>query len=241
MPESASASAVIEVSGTLTAASCPASRPRAGCRVADLGQVARGELVGVGDQQSAAGEVGQVGLQRGRVHHDQDVGGVARGHDVVVGEVQLEGADAGQGARWRPDLGREVGQRRQVVAERRGLAGEPTAGQLHAVAGVTGQPDDDAVELDDALDQAAGSSCGLPGPTSPAAGLIPELVPVICEVPPNGQVTCGLPGPTCRSRGNVRQPTTGVAEQPAGPPGRGGERRRRRTAFYPACNGGTTG
>jgi hypothetical protein len=125
--------------------------------VPDLGQVARGELVGVGDQQAAAGQVGEVGLQRGRVHHDQDVGGVTRGHDVVVGEVQLEGADARQGARRRPDLGGEVGQRRQVVAERGRLTGETTAGQLHAVTGVAGQPDDDAVELDDALDEPAGS------------------------------------------------------------------------------------
>ena len=124
-------------------------------RVADLRQVPRGELVGVGDEQTAAGQVGDVGLERGRVHHDQDVGGVARRHDVVVGEVQLEGADARQRARRRPDLGGEVGQRRQVVAEARRLAGEPVAGQLHAVAGVAGQPDDDAVELDDALHEAA--------------------------------------------------------------------------------------
>ena len=114
------------------------------------------ELVGVDDEQAAAGQVGEVRLQRGRVHRDQHVGGVARRHDVVVGEVQLEGADARQGARRRADLGGEVGQRRQVVAEGRRLAGEPVAGQLHAVAGVAGEPDDDAVELDDALHEATG-------------------------------------------------------------------------------------
>jgi hypothetical protein len=124
--------------------------------VADLGEVARGELVGVDDEQPAAGQVGEVGLQRGRVHGDQDVGGVARRHDVVVGEVQLEGADAGQGPRGGADLRGEVGQRGEVVAEGRGLAGEPVAGQLHAVAGVAGQPDDDAVQRHDALHQATG-------------------------------------------------------------------------------------
>ena len=51
----------------------------------------------------------------------------------------------------RPDLGREVGQRRQVVAERRGLGGEPVTGELHAVAGVAGEADDHPVELLDLL------------------------------------------------------------------------------------------
>ena len=71
-------------------------------------------------------------------------GRVARREDVVVGEVQLEARHARQGARGRADLGREVRQRRQVVAERRRLRGEPVAGELHAVAGVTGEPDDHA-------------------------------------------------------------------------------------------------
>ena len=163
-PESLSASVVMLVSGTRD--QLPALQravlERVG-RVADLRQVPRGELVGVDDQQAAAGQVGDVGLERGRVHHDQDVGGVARRHDVVVGEVQLEGADAGQGARRRADLGGEVGQRRQVVAEARRLAGEPVARQLHAVAGVAGEPDDDAVELDDALHEAARRGAGRDG------------------------------------------------------------------------------
>ena len=62
----------------------------------------------------------------------------------------------GQRALRGPDLGGEVGQRRQVVAERGGLLGEPVPGQLHAVAGVAGEPDDDAVELLDLL----GATCG---------------------------------------------------------------------------------
>ena len=62
----------------------------------------------------------------------------------------------GQGALGGADLGREVGQRRQVVAEGRGLGGEPVTGQLHAVAGVTGEPDDDAVEPLDRLAAHAG-------------------------------------------------------------------------------------
>ncbi len=58
--------------------------------VADLREVALGELVGVGDHQSAARQVGDVGLQRSGVHRDEDVGAVARGQDVVVGDLDLE-------------------------------------------------------------------------------------------------------------------------------------------------------
>ena len=60
--------------------------------------------------------------------------------------MQLEAGDAGQRARRRADLGREVRQRRDVVAEDGRVGGEPVAGQLHAVAGVAREADDDAVE-----------------------------------------------------------------------------------------------
>ena len=120
-------------------------------RVARLGEVAGGEVVGVDDDRGALGQVAEVGAQRGGVHRDEDVGGVARGQDVVVGEVHLEGRDARQGPLGRPDLGGEVGQRDQVVAEGGGLLGEAVAGELHAVTGVAGEPDDDAVQLLDLL------------------------------------------------------------------------------------------
>ena len=119
--------------------------------VAGLGQVARGEVVGVDDDRRALVQVAEVGAQRRRVHRDEHVGGVARGEDVVVGEVDLERRDARQGALGRADLGGEVGQRHQVVAEGRGLLGEAVAGELHAVAGVAGEPDDDAIQLLDLL------------------------------------------------------------------------------------------
>jgi hypothetical protein len=37
--------------------------------------------------------------------------------------------------------------RRKVIAEQRGFGGEAVTGQLHAVAGVTGESDDDLFEL----------------------------------------------------------------------------------------------
>ena len=114
--------------------------------VAHLGQVALGELVGVGDHHPAARQVADVGLQRRRVHRDQDVGPVAGGQDVVVGDLNLEGRDPGQSACGGADLGGVVRLGRKVVAEKRGLRGEPVAGELHAVAGVTGETDDDLFE-----------------------------------------------------------------------------------------------
>ena len=96
-------------------------------------------------------QVGDVRLQRRRVHRDEDVRRVARREDVVVGEVELEAGDARQRAGGRADLGGEVGQRRDVVAEQRGLGRELRAGELHAVAGVAREADDDLGELLDRL------------------------------------------------------------------------------------------
>ena len=42
----------------------------------------------------------------------------------------------------------KFGQRREVVAERRGRVGEAPAGELHAVAGVAGEADDNPVLID---------------------------------------------------------------------------------------------
>ena len=88
----------------------------------------------------------QVGLERCGVHRDEHVGLVARRGDLVVGDVDLERRHAVDGARGRADLGREVGKRRQVVAERGAHRGEAVAGELHPVAGVAGEADDEVVE-----------------------------------------------------------------------------------------------
>ncbi len=119
--------------------------------VAHLGHRALGELVGVDDDLRAPRQVRQVRLQGGRVHRHQHVGGVTGGEDVVVREVKLERRDAGQGAGGRADLGREVGQRGEVVAERRRLGGEAVTGQLHTVTGVTGEADDHPLQSPDLL------------------------------------------------------------------------------------------
>ena len=119
--------------------------------VAGLLEVALGEGVAVDDQRAALGQVAQVRPQRRRVHRHEHVGRVAGREDVVVGEVELEARDAGQRAGRRADLGREVRQRRDVVADERRLAREAAAGQLHAVAGVAGEADGHLLELLDLL------------------------------------------------------------------------------------------
>src|SRR5262245_31636994 len=76
---------------------------------------------------------------------------VARREDVVVRVVDLKARDPRKRASRSADLRREVGQRRKVVAEERGLAREAPARELHAVAGVAGEPDDHVLELLDGL------------------------------------------------------------------------------------------
>ena len=60
--------------------------------------------------------------------------------------LHLERRHAVHGAGRCTDLGREVGHRRQVVAERGAHRGEPVTGELHPVAGVAGEADDEVIE-----------------------------------------------------------------------------------------------
>src|SRR5207302_1734871 len=67
--------------------------------------------------------------------------------DVAAGEVDLVAGNAGERAGGSPDLGREVRQRADVVAEDRRRVGELSAGELHTVAGVTAEADGNVVNL----------------------------------------------------------------------------------------------
>jgi hypothetical protein len=110
--------------------------------VARLLEVALDERVLVDDQHRVAGDLREVRLERRRVHRNQDVGVVAGRLDVAGGEVDLERRHARRGARRGADLGREVRQRGQVVSRDGGRIGEPATYELHAVARVAGEPDD---------------------------------------------------------------------------------------------------
>ncbi len=115
--------------------------------IADLRQVSLGELVGVRDDQSATREVADVGLECSRIHRDENVGSVARSEDVEVRDLDLERRHSGQRALWCADLGGVIRLRRKVVAKQCGFGGESVTRQLHAVTGVTGEPDDHLLEL----------------------------------------------------------------------------------------------
>ena len=119
--------------------------------VAGLLEVASREGVLVGDDRRAALERREVRLQRRRVHRDEHVRRVAGREDVARGEVDLEGRDAGDRAGGGADLRREVGQRREVVAEQRRGVREAPADQLHAVPRVPREAHDHALALLDRL------------------------------------------------------------------------------------------
>ena len=120
--------------------------------VVDLGQVALGELISIDNDGPTPWDVGQVRLQRGRVHRDQDVRRVPRCQDDMVGEVELEARDAQQRALRRPDLCREVGKRGDVIAERGGLRGESVPGELHPITRVSCETNDNTVKTLNSLD-----------------------------------------------------------------------------------------
>jgi hypothetical protein len=120
-------------------------------RVAGLVDVPRREGVLVQNERAALGDRVQIRAERRRVHRHQDVGMVSRRHDVGGGELDLEGRDAVHGARRGADLCGEVRERGQVVAEDRRGTGESVAGQLHPVAGIAGEADDDVVAFFDRL------------------------------------------------------------------------------------------
>ena len=133
-------------------------------------QISVVEGVGVGDERPALREIAEIDLQRGRVHRNENAGLIAGRQDVVVGEVHLEPGHAGKRAGRCADLGREVGERREVVAEDGRLAREAITRELHPVAGVAGEPDHDPFEVLDGLARShsrgiaersgrAGSSC----------------------------------------------------------------------------------
>ena len=115
--------------------------------VAGLLEVRLDERAGVDDQRAAVDEILEVGLERRRVHRDEHVGRVARRVDLRRREVELEARDAEQAAGRSADLGGEVRERRDVVAGLGGGLRELGAGELHAVARVAGEADDDSVQM----------------------------------------------------------------------------------------------
>ena len=110
-----------------------------------LGEVPLGEGARVHDHRAADPQVLQIDLERRGIHRDEHVHLVAGRHHVHGAEMNLERRDAVGRARGGTDLGRVVGEGREVVAGERRLDHETAARHLHPVARVTGEPDDHGV------------------------------------------------------------------------------------------------
>ena len=104
------------------------------------------EAAGVQHQGAAGLHVAEVPLEGGGVHGHQHVEVVTGGEDLGAGEVELEPGDPSQGPGRRPDLGRVVGESGQVVADQGTGVGELGPGELHPIAGITGETDDYRVQ-----------------------------------------------------------------------------------------------
>ncbi len=127
----------------LPAAEAAVGQRMGALRIACLGQVAGGELALVGDDQAARLERLDIHLERCRVHRDEHVGLVAGRLDRGRSEVDLERRDAEGRALRRADLGGEIGKCGEVVAGQGRRQGELATRQLHTVAGVAREADDD--------------------------------------------------------------------------------------------------
>ena len=113
--------------------------------VAGLHEFGRHERVAVGDEQTARRQVGQMKLERGRVHGDERVEPIADGMDRVIGEADLKRVNRFEAAVRRPDLARQQRDRVHVVADPVRCGGELQPGEKHAVARVAGEAERDGV------------------------------------------------------------------------------------------------
>ena len=103
------------------------------------------ESVGIDDKDAVGLEVGEIHFEGGGVHGDENVNGIAGGIDFVGRKMQLVTADAGERARRSANFSGEIRERSDVVAVKRDGIGELAAGDLHAVAGISGEADHRAV------------------------------------------------------------------------------------------------
>ncbi len=104
-------------------------------------QIGFAEIVEVDDQNSIRLQVRDIGFQRGGIHGDKRVHVVAGRVHIVRREMDLKSADARQRSGRGANFGREIGQRREIVAVKRDGIGELASGDLHAVAGVAAKTD----------------------------------------------------------------------------------------------------
>ena len=77
------------------------------------------ERVGVDNQRTSTLQVRDICLQSRGIHCDKRVDLISGGEDVVIRKAQLISRDTRERSSRRPDFGGEVGQRADIVTERR--------------------------------------------------------------------------------------------------------------------------
>ena len=113
--------------------------------IGDAGQsqVFRVEAVGIGDEHTVFFQMDNVGTQCSGVHYHQDIALIAGRKDFHAAKVQLVTRYTGQCSLRRADFRREIGKCGEVVAGERGRERELSARQLHTVAAIAREADDD--------------------------------------------------------------------------------------------------
>ena len=97
------------------------------------------ETVRIDNDAPPLPEMTDVCLEGRGIHSHEDVELVARSEDAPAAKMKLKPGNAGQRSLRSPDLGREIRKGSQVDPGQRRVIGEKTAGQLHAVARITGE------------------------------------------------------------------------------------------------------
>ena len=208
-------------------------------RVAGPVEVLLLEGARVQDEEPALLQVRQMDLEGGGVHRHEAVEAVPRGVDPPAPELELEAGHAEEGAGGGADLGREVGQRRDVVAGPRRLAGELLAGQLHAVARIPRESHDGAIQDAPRLDRGRHGGRGLAhGPSVSLRRMKLSNGPARWSAGAQATGRHPLAEHTAHMVPKGSLASQGYGPDPSGSPG---ERSGRRIAGIPAGAGGPSG
>lgn len=113
------------------------------CVIIGLGEVAGGKFARVRNDQSTSLEINNVGLECCRIHRDEHVRRITCGFDRIGTEVDLKGRYAEKRSLRRANLGRKVGEGREIISGERRRQRELPASKLHSVPRIASKADDD--------------------------------------------------------------------------------------------------
>ena len=116
-------------------------------RETGLAQIGFGERIAVDDDRRSRFEPTAVGFERRGIHRYQYVAVVAGVGDAPCAEMDLEARYSGHGSLRRTNLGGVVWKGRDAVAHERRGVGEKRPRELHSVARIAREADDDVLKL----------------------------------------------------------------------------------------------